>query len=224
MNTRLQVEHPITEMVTGVDLVQWQIRIARGERAHARSRRRCSRRAATPSSAASTPRTPTTASCRRRAASPACGCRRAPGVRDDSGATEGLDVPIYYDPLVSKLDHLGRRPRRTRWPACGGRWPSTRWSGSGPPSRSSSGCSTTTDFRGRPNRHHLHRPHAGRRATARRSRRRAPRRRASPPWRPPCIRNLAAPAVGGSPAGGFLRWRQQARVEGSEVGRSCSTT
>ena len=55
MNTRLQVEHPITELVTGVDLVRWQIAVAQGERF--RWRRTRSRGAAPPSNAASTPRT-----------------------------------------------------------------------------------------------------------------------------------------------------------------------
>ena len=102
MNTRLQVEHPITEAVTGVDLVHWQIRIARGEkltldpesmlvpRAHA-------------------------IECRIYAEDPANGflpspgliqglrVPSGPGVRDDSGAYEGAEVPIFYDPMISKL-------------------------------------------------------------------------------------------------------------------------
>jgi acetyl-CoA carboxylase biotin carboxylase subunit len=102
MNTRLQVEHPITEMVTGLDLVRWQIRIARGERldldpapllrpnGHA-------------------------IECRIYAEDPdnnflpspgriqQLRVPAGPGIRDDSGATAGLDVPIFYDPMISKL-------------------------------------------------------------------------------------------------------------------------
>ena len=109
MNTRLQVEHPVTEMVTGVDLVE----LADPHRARraldARSRRSCSRRAATRSSAASTPRIPTRASCRRRAASPACALPSGPGIRDDSGVAAGFEVPIYYDSMISKLVAWGDR-------------------------------------------------------------------------------------------------------------------
>ena len=102
MNTRLQVEHPITEMVTGVDLVQWQIRIARGERltldpgklvapnGHAIE---CRIYAEDPDNQflpspgrIAVLRTP-----------------GGPGIRDDSGAAEGLEVPIFYDPMISKL-------------------------------------------------------------------------------------------------------------------------
>jgi len=102
MNTRLQVEHPITEMVTGVDLVQWQIRIARGEPL------------TLDAAALLTPRGHAV-ECRVYAEDPDNGflpspgrlvglrVPHGPGVRDDSGATEGLEVPIHYDPLVSKL-------------------------------------------------------------------------------------------------------------------------
>jgi len=118
MNTRLQVEHPITEMVTGVDLVQWQIRIARGERLDL-----------DPESLL-TPRGHAI-ECRIYAEDPENGflpspgriqglrVPQGPGVRDDSGAYEGGDVPIFYDPMISKLitwgdtrDHAIQRMRR----------------------------------------------------------------------------------------------------------------
>ena len=71
--------------------------------ARPRSGAAAARRTATRSSAASTPRIRTTTSCRRRAGSCSCAAPAGPGIRDDSGATAGLDVPIFYDPLISKL-------------------------------------------------------------------------------------------------------------------------
>jgi acetyl-CoA carboxylase, biotin carboxylase subunit len=102
MNTRLQVEHPITEMVTGVDLVRWQIRIARGERLDL-----------DPDSLL-VPRGHAI-ECRIYAEDPdnnflpspgrieQLRVPAGPGIRDDSGAAAGLDVPIFYDPMISKL-------------------------------------------------------------------------------------------------------------------------
>jgi acetyl-CoA carboxylase biotin carboxylase subunit len=102
MNTRLQVEHPVTEVVTGIDLVAWQIRIARGERL------------TLDRESLLTPRAHAI-ECRVYAEDPDCGFMpspgrivglrvpHGPGVRDDSGASEGSEVPIFYDPLISKL-------------------------------------------------------------------------------------------------------------------------
>jgi acetyl-CoA carboxylase biotin carboxylase subunit len=102
MNTRLQVEHPVTEMVTSQDLVHWQIRIARGERLLIDPEL-----ALTPHGHA--------IECRIYAENPdegfmpSPGLVRAirpsagPGIRDDGGVIAGYTVPVFYDSMIAKL-------------------------------------------------------------------------------------------------------------------------
>ncbi|RZK59787.1 MAG: acetyl-CoA carboxylase biotin carboxylase subunit [Pedobacter sp.] len=105
MNTRLQVEHPVTEMITGLDLVKEQIKIARGEAlsfkqedlkisGHAMELRVY---AEDPLNnflpdigTLQTYKTP-----------------KGNGVRVDDGFEEGMDIPIYYDPMIAKLITFG---------------------------------------------------------------------------------------------------------------------
>ena len=101
MNTRLQVEHPVTEMVTGIDLVREQLRIAAGEPLGYAQRDVSWRGCAI--------------ECRINAEDPFAGWMPSPGtitglrpatgpwVRDDSGVYEGYTVPRWYDTLVAKL-------------------------------------------------------------------------------------------------------------------------
>jgi propionyl-CoA carboxylase alpha chain len=106
MNTRLQVEHPVTEFITGLDLVAEQIRIARGEklkyqqedigiRGHAIELR-------------------VYAEDPEEEFMPSTGKLdiysepSGHGIRVDSGFEQGMDVPIYYDPLLSKLITYGK--------------------------------------------------------------------------------------------------------------------
>jgi len=101
MNTRLQVEHPVTELVTGVDIVQEQLRIARGRRLNLRQEDvtiqgwaiECRINAEDPynnylpsTGVITTSQLPT-----------------GPGVRVDTGMFPGFEITPYYDPMISKL-------------------------------------------------------------------------------------------------------------------------
>ena len=89
MNTRLQVEHPVTEMITGLDLVEWQLRVAAGEPLPLKQERTGDRRA-TPSKRASMPRIRRAIFCRRSASSCICATPRDRGdVRIDTGVRAG---------------------------------------------------------------------------------------------------------------------------------------
>jgi acetyl-CoA carboxylase biotin carboxylase subunit len=102
MNTRLQVEHPVTEMVTGVDLVRWQIRIARGEPLDLDAERLI-----TPAGHAIECRIYAEDADNQFLPSPGriqeLSVPAGPGIRDDSGADAGFEVPVHYDPMISKL-------------------------------------------------------------------------------------------------------------------------
>ena len=100
MNTRIQVEHTVTELVTGLDLVREQILLALGEPLSlTQDDVSC---AATRSSAASTRRTSRRAFCRRRARD-RLPRASGPGVRVDSGVAAGNEVSGAYDPMIAKL-------------------------------------------------------------------------------------------------------------------------
>ncbi|HKY06217.1 MAG TPA: acetyl-CoA carboxylase biotin carboxylase subunit, partial [Blastocatellia bacterium] len=101
MNTRLQVEHPVTELVTGRDLVHEQIRVAAGERLSFSQEDVVMRGSAI--------------ECRIYAEDPdknflpspgvikTLVVPQGPGIRYDGGSYKGWEVPIYYDPLLAKL-------------------------------------------------------------------------------------------------------------------------
>ena len=101
MNTRLQVEHPVTELITGLDLVREMVNVAQGEKLAFAQNDLVARGAAI--------------QCRVYAEDPSNGflpspgkitslvTPAGPGVRDDGGAYPGAEISSFYDPLVSKL-------------------------------------------------------------------------------------------------------------------------
>ena len=106
INARLQVEHPVTELTTGIDLVKAQIRIAAGESLSLRQEEiRFNGHAIESRIYAEDPDNNFAPSPGRITLYRPPG---GPGIRDDTGVYEGFEVPIYYDPLISKLIAWGR--------------------------------------------------------------------------------------------------------------------
>ncbi len=101
VNTRIQVEHPVTELVTGIDLVQWQLRVAAGERlpfSQAEiSPRGWSIECRLTSEDASNNFLPSTGRVTH------LNLPSGPGVRWDGGIESGSEVGLYYDPMLGKL-------------------------------------------------------------------------------------------------------------------------
>jgi acetyl-CoA carboxylase, biotin carboxylase subunit len=101
MNTRLQVEHPVTELVTGIDLVQWQLRIAAGEKLPFRQEdinpRGWAIECRITSEDASNNFLPSTGRIEH------LHLPSGPGVRWDGGIESGSEIGLYYDPMLAKL-------------------------------------------------------------------------------------------------------------------------
>ena len=112
MNTRLQVEHPVTEQVAGIDLVRAQISIAAGQPLGQAPSRSCSARSR--SGFASTQKIRRATICHR--LGPLLLYREPvmPGIRVDSGVTEGSEVTVHYDPLLAKLIASGETREAAR--------------------------------------------------------------------------------------------------------------
>ncbi|MBL4745286.1 MAG: acetyl-CoA carboxylase biotin carboxylase subunit [Flavobacteriaceae bacterium] len=105
MNTRLQVEHPVTEFITNLDLVELQIRVARGEKLNLKQEDvKIKGHAIELRVYAEDPLNnflPSVGSLE--IYKPPTGT----GIRVDDGFEEGMDIPIYYDPMISKLITYG---------------------------------------------------------------------------------------------------------------------